>query len=468
MIKIIVGVFLTVYLVISAIVVLYWRDINFDPSGSDLLIFFALLPVAITAFLVMPYMIYHWIKEQKNKQNDPQLSDEIAIEELQPEPVDRINLNVYRAYALNALGENHLIIDAIREFKSPELDDKLLNGYGLPILSYRISDLDVEQDEEDEYSFKRQYRIHQLILTQLEQQTEILWEISEHLKKSALFYDTQISQSYRMHPAWIDPQAEYHDGEEDTPSVQQVYRLNKLKIHLVLAEELLHVWDEQDSEQLISDYLSQLNYIPEVFHVEHHYWGVETSYSEWIHLLQSIEKDESSISLVFIVDSEIDQDTLDEKIWISEQYIPAEYISSCCLASPKIQIENVLPTKTLDIAINEKQLKQSLDRYNIDHQFKVENEQPFTVLLDDITQLKTLKKIEQNFANMNIEQHHYLMLYPTLGNTQSLAKIFGFTLAFQFDDALMTMVYTTQNPDVQTFIQTYQSESDINPEQQNV
>ena len=469
MIKIIFGVFFTVFLLISVMVILYWRDINFDPRTLDLAIFFGLLPIAITALLVMPFVIKNWLKEQQQKKEKALQNEDIPLENTQPlEPVQWINLNVFSAYSLSSQGEDAAILEKIKAYESPELDPELLNSYGLPILSFRIPDLDAEEDPDSDFGNKRQSRIHQLIAQQLEQQTDVLWSVGEHLKKSALFYDTQLIQEYRMHPAWIDPQASTGDNEDYQPQVQQVSRLSQLKIHIILPGELLHIWDETSTQELIADYLNQLGYVAQVFHVEHHYWGSEIAYSEWIDLLKQIELDNFSVSLVITTDSEIDQDTIDEKIWVSEQYIPAEYISSVCISKPDQIIDNLIPVKQLKIAKNAPSLKEISKDINFAHQTIIENEQPFIMLLDDISQFKNLKKIEQNFSNLQIEQQHYLMMYQSVGQTQSLSKIFGFNLALQFPEDFISMVYTIQSPDVQTFIQQYQhQESEVNHEKQH-
>ncbi|WP_204348137.1 hypothetical protein, partial [Stenotrophomonas maltophilia] len=81
------------------------------------------------------------------------------------------------------LGENETIIEEIQNFKSPELDEQLLNSYGLPLLSYRIKDLAETNDEDIQYAASpRQVRIMSLIRQQLEQNIENLYRLAEHLK----------------------------------------------------------------------------------------------------------------------------------------------------------------------------------------------------------------------------------------------------------------------------------------------
>lgn len=460
MIKMILGVFITIFVIVTAVVVFYWRDINHDPSTQDMLLFFGLLPLALSMLFVMPFMIRQWYQEsqekkQKEQQADRDQDDEVA--ELPPEKIMWTDLNVFSSKSLSALGEDEAIWEELKNFKSPELDSKLLNGYGLPILSYRIPEIDdmLESEEEDEFdqSNKRQKRIEALINYQLEQNTETLWAIAEHLKQSALFYEGQLVHEYRMHPAWIDPNADREDDDQIERTIEQVSKLSRLDVHLILAEDLLHIWDEEATKELIGDFFTELGIIPQKFHVELHYWGKETAYKEWMNLLQQVQKAEDIVSFVVVADSEIDQDTVDEKTWVSEQYLPSEFVGSCCIAKTSVLINNMQPLKTIKIALNESKLQNTLEQLNIHQLEQYQQEQPFVIQLDDITDLKVVKRLNHNFSDTPIEQHHYLYMKSSVGQTEHVAKIFGFILATQASDELMSMVYCCDLPQTQSFIQ---------------
>lgn len=465
MIRIIIGVVLASFIVVSTIVVLYWRDMNHDPSALDLLLHFAALPVFIALLVLAPYLIYKWQQHRKQQRDNPESSQQV-MQDSESEPaaaVEWIKLHVFSSSAWSVVGENEQIPEGIIAYQSPELDPRLLNGYGLPILSYRIKELDeMLETEEEDYSSPRQRRIQQMMLQQMQQHSDVLWQISEHLKKSAMFYEGQSAQEYRMHPAWIDPHAEYQADEDMQPQIQHVSRLNKLKIHVVLTEELLHLWDQTETEQLLADYLAELGLVPQMFHVEHYYWGAETAYKNWLDLLKDIEKEQFTVSYILVVDSEIDQDTIDEKIWISEQYIPSEYVASCCLAAPSVQVDQLDTVKTIKIAQNEKQLNNSLRQFDFaSDQFT--QEQPFVIQLDDLTNIKVVKHLDQQFSATQIEPHHYLYTKPSVGQTEHLAKIYGFLLGLQLPEQLTVLVYQMDHPQVHSFIQPYQPEQTQEP-----
>lgn len=461
MIKMIFGVFISIFFIVTAVVVFYWRDTQHDPTTQDMLLFFGLLPLAISTVIVMPFYLKKWYQEsqeQKLKVQQAQAQEpELEVKELPPEKIEWIHLNVFSANTYSALGEDQAIWDELKNFKSPELDQKLLNGYGLPILSYRIADLDDQQDadEQDDFSHKnqRQLRIEALIKHQLEQNTQTLWAIAEHLKQSALFYEAQMAHEYRMHPAWIDPNVNVDQLESAERSVSQVAKLTRLNMHVILAEDLLHVWDEQATQEMIAAFLDELGIIQQKFHVELHYWGRETAYKEWMDLLQHSQKLDDMVSMVIVVDSEIDQDTVDEKTWMSDQYIPSEFVGSCCIAKSSVLINDLVPQKTIKIALNEGQLLNSLEQLEQQALAQYEQDQPFVVQLDDITDLRVLKRIEKNFGSTPIEQHHYLYMKSSVGQTEHVAKIFGFMLALQAPDELMAMVYCCDLPHTQTMIQ---------------
>lgn len=475
MIKVILGVLISVFVIVSTIVVLYWRDSNHDPSTSDFLIFFGLIPVAISMVIVMPFLLKKWIKDSqdKKKMEQEKAQHQELVEEIPPHQIEWVNLNVFSSSTLSALGENQAIWEAMLEHKSPELDSKLLNGYGLPILSYRIAEVDemlqqdLEQEElHDEYanSSQRQQRIEALIQQQLEQNTETLWAIAAHLKQSALFYEGQLAHEYRMHPAWINPHAEVEDEALSPHGIEQVTRLDLLNIHLILAEDLLHVWDEQATQEKINTFLNALGIIPQKFHVELHYWGKETAYKEWMNLLQQIQKEEDTVSFVMAVDSEIDQETIDEKTWVSEHYLPSEFIGSCCIAKPTVIINELSPQKIIKIALNETKLFNTLEQLKSHTLTQFEQEQPFVVQLDDITDIRVVKRLEKNFAQTPIEQHHYLYMKPSVGQTEHIAKIFGFMLALQAPEDLLAMVYCCDLPQTQSLIQDYSIPEDLEQE----
>ncbi|MBU3846731.1 MAG: hypothetical protein H9855_07125, partial [Candidatus Acinetobacter avistercoris] len=105
MIKIILGVLITVFVLVSTVVVLYWRDTNHDPSTQDLLIFFGLVPVAFSLLILMPFFIKKWYDDQQEKKNNPELAEEKQQkEESVAEEIEWINLNVFSSGALSALG----------------------------------------------------------------------------------------------------------------------------------------------------------------------------------------------------------------------------------------------------------------------------------------------------------------------------------------------------------------------------
>ncbi|HBG82967.1 MAG TPA: hypothetical protein DDX00_04145, partial [Acinetobacter radioresistens] len=139
-----------------------------------------------------------------------------------------------------------------------------------------------------------------------------------------------------------------------------------------------------------------------------------------------------------------------ERIWISDHYLPAEFSSSCCIASTKVNFEQLLPLKRLVLAINQNQVRHILKELNIDELPQYKNEEPFVVVLDDITQIKTLKRIEQYFEQSPIEPHHYLYCRASLGHTQNLEKIYGMMLGMLLPPEQVAVVF---GQDIQAIIQ---------------
>ena len=259
MIKLIIGTFSSIFILVSMAIIYYWRDIQYDPSSMDLIAYFILLPAVLSLILLSPYLIYQAYQHQKKRKEtqqqarlQQQKSNQLEREKnnVKTETIQWLALNIFSSFAVNALGENETIVEQMKKFSSPELDANLINAYGLPVLSYRITaiDDDLQQsqyDDDIDLANTRISRIKALIQQQLEQQTEILWQLAEHLKKSALFYDVELAYQYRIHPAWVTSDDQNGDQYEDIePQVEQVSRLNCLNIHVLLADNLLPIWDE--------------------------------------------------------------------------------------------------------------------------------------------------------------------------------------------------------------------------------
>ena len=85
--------------------------------------------------------------------------------------------------------------------------------------------------------------------------------------------------------------------------------------------------------------------------------GERVAYQEFIHLLKRIQKKEHEVFLMLAVDSEIDQDLIDEKSWMVKDYIPAEFAASCLLADPSLKSKNSNRLKLKIVVGQEKQPK---------------------------------------------------------------------------------------------------------------
>ena len=159
------------------------------------------------------------------------------------------------------------------------------------------------------------------------------------------------------------------------------------------------------------------------------------------------------MSLVINVDSEIDQELLDEKMWLSDHYLAAEFASSWCVAARDVKINHAEAIKSLKIALNVHDLATCLDQAVPHHTKYTQQEQPFVLVLDDATDITVTKKTNQIFTPTLIENHHFLYTKQMFGNTQSLAKIFGFMLGMHLPEELTAMIYSTDQVLSHAFLQ---------------
>lgn len=468
MLKKILGALISSFIFVGLIIIYYWRDVEYQPQSADLINYLLILPCVVTVILLLPWLIFKVYTHYKNKNENILPSEqEIIAESLSTVKESKwIELNLFANTAYNPIGENEAILEGIRAFTSPQLDPHLLNHHGLPILSYRINELDqqVENQEQEEELVSlsvRQQRIMAMIHHQIDQHVGLLDSISNHLKRSSLFYESQNLHEYRMHPAWTDPSFSVED-ESEAVEIEPVYRLDQFNIHILLSEDLVHIWNDQISNESIQKTLFELGMIPQKFHIEYHYLSSESAESNLIEVLSRIQNQAHEITFMIVADSEIDQEFVDEKYWINHSYIPAEFIGSSCLASPAMQLEQQHPLKKLKLVTDQNSLDQIFKELDIHDLPQYQAEEPFVLVVEDVTEIKVIKNLEQFFAQSPIEQHHYLYCKPIAGHTQSIAKIFGLMLGAHLSDQNLAFVYS-QN--LKAFIQTV---PEITPDQDSV
>lgn len=459
MIKKILATLITCFILVGLVVIFYWRDTQYLPESADLINYFLILPVVITFVLLSPWLIYKGYQKYKQKKQQALVAgqEENATEDEQAPALQEskwLHVNLYSAAAYHALGENDAVLDGIREFASPQLDPLLLNFQGLPILSYRIGALDqqVTQDEDNESVFVsvRQQRIMALIQHQIEQHHDILTSISEHLKRSSLFYESQNLHEYRMHPAWIDPGLSGEEQNEEM-QIEQVYRLDKLNLHILLSEDVVHTWNDHASNDMIQGIFYELGIIPQKFHIEYHFINAASTDQNVVELVERVLKQPHEISLIIAGDSEIDQEIIDEKIWGMSVYTPAEFVGSSCVAHPDVQLMQQQPLKTLKLVSNQNNLNQIFKELEIHDLPQYQDEEPFVLVVEDGTDIKVVKKLDRFFAQSPVEQHHYLYCKPVAGHTQNVAKVFGLMLGAHLPDQQVAFVY---GQNLKAFIQT--------------
>lgn len=477
----------------AVIMIMYWRDDHYAPQASELWLYFAVLPVALSVLICSPLLLWKWWQKrqaaempQATTTADPQVPAQDAAHQMTWH-----RLNVYSAAVQSALGENQTLLQAIQDSNSPELDPELCNLQGNPMLSYRITDLALDGFETGDIAALRpdvidsnaqdidvvdvdvdlrasEQRILALLQQQLEQHLPSLQQIAAHLQRSAMFYQMPVAQEYRLHPAWHHPEheeiIEAFEQQSATHSSQVLARLDQLNVIVVLAEYFLARWDEHNSTIYIQHFLQQLGIAEQQVQFQYHYLAKATGYTDWLACLEQIAQQHQQVSLLLVLDSEIDQARVDEKSHHARDYVASEFGSSCCMASAELEIEALEPQRVLhlsqqqrDIGNSLEQLRlslsanpQSLEQLEAPHQAlfaaQIQHEQRFVMLLNPSRDRALLKKQQLQFAQTSIEMQHMLFAVDSLGDSDDLAMLFGFMLALQFDAEIYAMVHSSQHP----------------------
>ena len=465
MLKVTLGTLTTIFCIVSLIVVFYWRDIGFEPASKDLIVFFIALPTVLTLCILSPLYIMKWLEYRKVRAEKIQArmngNDDAEIKHIDAEPTVT-QLTIYSSFATHAFGENVEIKQAIQKFSGPELDNELTNQYGLAIVSYRMKDLELLEAAEDMPQSVFQLRLMSLIKGQFEHYYSEIQSVIEHIKKSTLFYDRQLAYEYKIHPAWIrDDGLDINPDSVEEEIPEEVDRLSYLNVHLVLTEAMVHSFDETMVSEFIEESLFDLGILKQQVRLSFHYWNQKTAYKNWLNLLKSSETLLDEISFHIVVDSELNQEIIDENTYNRENYIPAEFACSCLISSPNLVVETLTPTETLYIIENEKNLNDRLEKLNLQDSPQYENEQPFVVVLDSIEGAKVSKQLNQFFSETEIGTQHFLLSNQSLGHTQTLAEIWGMMLGTQIAEDEFNLVFSTKYPELQIFILPYESNNSV-------
>lgn len=456
MIKRIIQTFIVLSVLNNVLVIYYWRDTQYDPSNIDFLLYFGILPLLICLLLLTSYFIYKAVKSYKQRQQEQKDRAHKSLQAQQQElenkeelyqAIENYKLNIFSAAAWHSFGKNAEILQHMKQFKSPELDSELLNRFSLPILTYRIHAVDRLLEEngtsEEMLPTLQEQRIQQLIEQQLEQHEESLSLISEQLKRSALFYDHELAYEYRMHPGWI--QENYCEDEGNIASnLIAVSRLNRLNLHILLADHMTGEWSDLYQEQLIGQIQQKYALLPAQIHINFHFLPADHAYSALLELLQEISGQSHEISLIIMADSEIDQDCLDQQFWQNEEYIAAEYTASWCLSAHDLEVEGMMPSRILTLSKYVTDLYAYLGQNQVDLSYQLEQAHPFLVFLDEATQSKTMKIIQEKFTNIDFEPEHTIYPQSYLGHTQQLAAVFAAMMSSYLYDNVITISYSTQ------------------------
>lgn len=459
MLKIILIVLLSAFISITLLMVSYWRDTQYDPNGLDLLIYLVVLPLSLSMLFLIPYIWQKW-KQQLNqantaentKANMGQLSEN--TKHMDPRS-ETLTLAIYASAIQSGLGENNQLLNEIIQFTGPSLDQELIDLRGYPILSYRITAIDnVLTQEVNFLKTNSAQRVWALINHQLKQYTEAFLHIKKQLQSSALFYNAKSPNEYQHHPAWsISATARKKDFEKNKEDIQQPNSvLQGINLHIILPKRFTSLWNEQETTSRLHHYLNQFQITTDQVQCHYHYYLKQDYYTDFLELLANISKQNQHISLLLIADSEIDQEYLDEQFSYSTNYLPAEFSCSCLIASPNTKIEQLNAIKTLHIINNQKHLRPSLNLLNLIELEQYQEDIPFVYLFKQTKIVKNAQKLQQFFAGSTIETEHYLYSEICLGQSNTLAQLFGFFLAIQSDLTPYSMIYSLEHALTQVFV----------------
>lgn len=448
MIKTILCTVIAISVSVITVIVFYWKDSGFEPSAQDLGVYLGAIPLAISFFVISPYLIYKFYRYKRDKkQNITQEShqDQILVEEKCEQK--EVQLSIYSSFLTHALGEDEDILPHIIDLRAPKLGNFLEDQEGNPVLTYQIDDL--EETESNNINALQQ-RMHALLRKQLEKNDDVLQKISYHFKRSAMFYHYKTVEKYRLHPAWID--ANYQEVSEDVEKIEAVPRLNQFIIYVLLAQHAFHVWNTSITTNLIEDYLVKLGFLNEQIDIKYEFLSSKNDYFSILNHFKDASTSPDDVLMYFCLDSEIDQSIFNHLLDNNSNYIPAEFAGSIVLTSCTTNIIDLKPIHIMNVIFDQTDLLQILKDKNMHQSSLLKSDQPFVLVADDMSQPKKIENIHKHFQGTEIQNYHCIYSAASLGHTQSLSKVYSLILGLVSFKNAQGIVYTADYPDIHVFI----------------
>lgn len=323
--------FFALFIIIDVVVIAYWRDSQTNTTLSNILVYLLVLPLGIFSISYLVRLIY---KKQNNpiKPDQNNHSETTALaEQVKQKPT---YLRIHATTLQTSEGEDSTeILDALKKYKTAQLDSQLVNASGVHILSRRI---ELSADELDHLSwlddtdssasdtstrFKRIAVIVQRLLQNMDLQLCLL---SQGMTQAAQWHARPEFEQPVLHPAW-NGQREEHITQHTEQVIHQIQQWPaQVKIHCFLPPSL-NMQDHELIRHTIDSLLQQFGFSTDQFLFLPVVLSPALSQQELLHdLLQQINLDEKNIHLIIGADSLIDQDEVDEIIWEKPEYITAE------------------------------------------------------------------------------------------------------------------------------------------------
>ncbi len=426
-----------------SIVIYYWRDTSYQPSLNDVIFCFLLLPFLIYICFLLPFITRKIIKMRMEKQkiNNDKSKMEVEVNEvLDKKDTKIIKLKIYQSDITTKKGKNEaLILNAMLE-PFCNLDQYLVNNKSLPIATYRMEDLQVEQG--DDLNCK-EHRIKALIKSQFELYSDHFQKIFQHIHKSHQFYSGNQNYIYKIHPKWIDPENNIQDDDE---TIEQVVQLDCLNIEIILSDQQNLTEFAQLNSELFQNELNLYDDFQDYITVHYHFWNNQESYAHWLKLLEEIALKTAQTTLVIIADSEIDQAIVNKLLFEQVSHTPTESVASLLIASDHLEVMELLPSHKLIIEKDQTTIQPFLEQLELTNLDQYTDEKPFVMLINETDSQKSKEILVNNFSNSPIKDYHYIYNHQKYGFTQNLSEIWGVILTMQIPDMNHVLAYNTNDP----------------------
>lgn len=358
----------SIFLISNILVIGYWRDSQVNLTLPSILFYMVALPIIVIALTYIAGLMYKKLTQQKP--DSPSMEQHSSTTERNDlvEPINESKVSGFKVYATTLQSSEGSdateIVEALKSFKSAELDPELVAADGVSVITRRI---DLDEDElitiehildnsmhdleHHDASFKRTLMIYQRLIEGLS------FELAHLAQGITQFNSWRIQPSVTtnaLHPAWADSNIKAPSDDQieitDIVTAMQQWPM-ALHVNYFIPDRLSSEQDEL-LNTYIANLLKELGFHADSIILNSCFCSTDDSQAQQLDtIIQQIKNTPTTVFLVLGADSSIDQDYIEEMTWMDKNYIASELGYGILLTHDQVSIPELSPVSYISDAL---------------------------------------------------------------------------------------------------------------------